>query len=216
MHEALHEDARGVDAVRLDLAGRHQMLDLGDRHARGGGHHRVEVAGGLAVDEVALRVALPGMDDGDVGEQARLHDVVLAVELAHLLAVGDDGADAGLGEEGRDARAAGPDALGQRALRVELELQLAGEVLLGEQLVLAHVGRDHLADLAGLEKAAEADAVHAGIVGDEGQVLRARITDRLDQRLRNAAEAEAPGHDGHAILDQASERGTRIAVNLIH
>ena len=120
----------------------------------------------------------------------RLHDVALAVEFAHFLALGDQGADAGLGEEGRDAGAAGADALGERALRIEFELELAGEVLLGEQLVLAHIGRDHLADLARLEQPAEPDAVDAGIVGDEGQVLRARITNRLDQRLRNAAQAE--------------------------
>ena len=53
---------------------------------------------------------------GDVGEQAALHDVGLAVELAHLLALGDQRADAGLGVEGRDAGAAGADALGERAL----------------------------------------------------------------------------------------------------
>jgi len=46
------------------------------------------------------------------------------------------------GEEGRNAGAAGADALGQRALRIELDLELAGEELLGEGLVLADVGRD--------------------------------------------------------------------------
>ena len=66
----------------------------------------------------------------DVGDQAALHDVGLAVELAHFLALGDQRADAGLGVERRDAGAAGADALGQRALRVELELQLAGQILL--------------------------------------------------------------------------------------
>ena len=146
----------------------------------------------------------------------RLHDVGLAVELAHLLALGNQRADAGLGVEGRDAGAAGADALGERALRVELELELAGEVLLGEELVLAHVGTDHLADLARLEQAAEADAVDAGIVGDEGQVLRPRITNRLDQRLRNAAQAEAAGHDGHAILDQVGDRRRCIFIDFVH
>ena len=49
--------------VRVDLAGRHQLLDLGDGHLAGRRHHRVEVARGLPVDEVALGVALPGLDD---------------------------------------------------------------------------------------------------------------------------------------------------------
>ena len=141
-------DARRDDVVGIDLARLDQVLDLGDRDLAGGRHHRIEVARGLAVDEVALGVALPGVHDREVGDEAALHDVVLAVELALLLALGDHGADAGLGEEGRDAGAAGADALGQRALRVELDLELAGEKLLREHLVLADVGRDHLLDLA--------------------------------------------------------------------
>jgi hypothetical protein len=43
------------------------MLDLGHRHLAGGRHHRVEVAGGLAEDEIALGIGLPGMDQRDVG-----------------------------------------------------------------------------------------------------------------------------------------------------
>jgi hypothetical protein len=44
-----------------------------------------------------------------------------------------------------------------------------GEVLLGKQLVLADVRTDHLSDLSGLQQQAEADAVHAGIVGNEDE-----------------------------------------------
>ena len=120
-----------------------------------------------------------------------LQDVALAVELALLLALGHQRADAGLGVEGRDAGAAGADALGQRALRREFELQLAGQILLLEELVLADIGRDHLPDLAGLEQNAEAEAVDAGIVGDDGQILCAALAHRLDQDLGNAAQAEA-------------------------
>jgi hypothetical protein len=137
----------------------------------GGGHHRVEVAGGLAEHQVAALVGLPRLDDGQVGDEAGLHDVVAAVKIADFLALGDQGADAGGGEEGGDARAARADALGQRALRVELQLQLAGQILALELLVLADVGRDHFGDLAGLQQLAEAEAVHARVVGDDGQVL---------------------------------------------
>ena len=75
-------------------------------------------------------------------------------------------ADAGAGEEGRDAGAAGAQLLGQRALRREFELELAGQVLALELLVLADVAGDHLLDLARLEQQAEAEAVDAGVVGD--------------------------------------------------
>jgi hypothetical protein len=54
-------------------------------------------------------------------------------------ALGDLGADAGRGEEGRDPAAAGAQPLGQGALRGQLDLQLAGQVLAGELLVLADV-----------------------------------------------------------------------------
>ena len=182
--DALDEDAGRVDVVRIELAGRHQMLDLGDRDLRGGRHHRVKVARGLAVDQVPGGVALPGVHDGEVGEQAALHDVLLAVELLHFLAFGDQRADAGLGVEGRDAGAAGADALGQSSLRVELELELAGEVLRCEQLVLADIGRDHLLDLAGFEQAAQPDTVDAGIVGNHGQALDPGIADRIRQASR--------------------------------
>jgi hypothetical protein len=63
----------------------------------------------------------------------------VAIELTRLLAFGDQGAHTGAREEGRDAGAAGAQFLGQRALRRELELQLAGQVLAFELLVLADV-----------------------------------------------------------------------------
>ena len=62
-------------------------------------------------------------------------------------------ADAGRRVERRDAGAAGAQPLGQRALRHQLDLELAGEELALELLVLADVGRDHLPDLPRLAAA---------------------------------------------------------------
>ncbi|KRE01181.1 hypothetical protein ASE61_16885 [Bosea sp. Root670] len=70
-------------------------------------------------------IGLPGLDDGEVGAQPGFADIELPFEFLDRLAFGDDGADAGLGVEGRDASAAGADALGQRTLRVQLQLQFA-------------------------------------------------------------------------------------------
>ena len=181
-----------------------------------GRHHRIEVARGLSIDEVAFGVGLPGVHDRQVGDDAALHDVLLAVELALFLALGDVGAGAGAGEEGRDAGAAGADALGQRALRVEFDLQFAGEVLLREQLVLADVGRDHLLDLLGLQQQAEARAVDAGVVGDDGEVLHPGVADGEDQRLGDAAQAETAGADQHAVLEQAGQRRLGVGIDLLH
>jgi hypothetical protein len=75
------------------------------------------------------------------GTQRALHHVRLAVELAGFLAFGDDRADAGAGVEGRNRRRRRRAAFGQRALRRELQFQLARQVLALELLVLAHVSR---------------------------------------------------------------------------
>ena len=95
-------------------------------------HHRIEIARRFSINEVAFGVALPGVDDGQIGDDPALHDVTLAIEFTLFLALGNIGAGAGAGEKSRDARAACADALGQRALRVEFDLQFAGEILLSK------------------------------------------------------------------------------------
>ena len=54
LDDAFDENAGGMDMVRIDLAGRHQMLDLGvfniDR--KGGGMTLIELAPGTSLDEV--------------------------------------------------------------------------------------------------------------------------------------------------------------------
>src|SRR5690606_32150499 len=114
------------------------------------------------------------------------------------------------GEERRDARTARAQALGQRALRVELELEFAAEVLALELLVLAHVGRNHFPDLAGFQQLAEAETVDAGIVGDRSQALHPGIPQGRDQRLGDAAEAEATHRQRLAVGDQATQGGRGI------
>ncbi len=109
---------------------------------------------------------------------------------------------------------AGAEALGEGALRGELDFQLAGEVLLGEELVFAHVGGDDLADLAGLDQHAEALAVDAHVVGDHGEILDAGIAYRLDQVGRNAAEAEASDGERHAVPQHVLQRGGRAGFHL--
>src|SRR5690606_13517456 len=146
--QPLYVDARQMDRIRIERADRHDLFHLGDADPRGGRHRRVEVARGLAEDEVARLVRLPALDDGEVGENAPLKDIGLPVELLVLLAIGDDRADAGPRVEAGDAGAAGAAALGERALRAEFHLELAGEILPLELLVLADIGGDHLLHLA--------------------------------------------------------------------
>jgi hypothetical protein len=179
----------------------HQLLDLGDGDSPGGGHHRVEVLRRLAKDEVAVRVAAPRLHQREVGGQGVLEHAGDAVDLAGLFAVGHRGAVPGRREEGPDAGAACADALGQRALGRQLDLELTGEELLLEVLVLADVARDHLADLAILQQHAQALVVGAAVVRDDRQVLGAQLRQRGDEVLGVAAEPKSPAHHDGAVAD---------------
>src|SRR5580704_14901404 len=87
MHDTLHEDARRVDLVGVDLAHFDQILDLDHGGLRRGRHYRIGIARGLAEHEVALSIRFPGVDDRQIGEEAALHDIGLAVKVAGLLAL---------------------------------------------------------------------------------------------------------------------------------
>src|SRR6185436_12621187 len=110
------------------------------------------------------RVALPRLHEGEVRLERLLEDVPAPVDLAGLLPLGDHGPVARRREEAADPGPAGADPLGERALRDELDLELARERELLEVLVLAHVARDHLPDLARLEEDPDPEVVDAGVV----------------------------------------------------
>jgi uncharacterized membrane protein YgcG len=57
-----------------------------------------------------------------------------------------------------------------------------------------------LLDLPRLEQLAQAEAVDAGVVGDDGQVLDAAVAQRVDQRLGDAAQAEAADGQQLAVV----------------
>src|SRR5712664_1426220 len=122
LEDGVDEDARGVDLVGRELAEFDELLDFGDYVIGGGGDHGIEVARGLAVDEIAPAVTLPGFDEGELAAQGALENVVAAVEFAGFFAFGNHGAVAGGREEGGNACAAGADAFGEGALRIQLDL----------------------------------------------------------------------------------------------
>src|SRR5262245_33702580 len=140
LQHLVDEDAGGVDLVGVDLAHLDQLLALDDGGLRRHGHQGREVAGGLPEHAVAPPVRFPGADDGEVGVERLLEDVLLPVDGPGLLALGDLRPHAGGGEEAADAAAGGADPLGERALGVEVDLDLTGEELALELLVLADVG----------------------------------------------------------------------------
>jgi hypothetical protein len=71
-------------------------------------------------------------------------------------------------------------------------MRLAGEVHALERLVLAHVARDHALDLTRLEKQPQAEVVHASVVANRREPLRARVHQRRNEVLRGGGREEIP------------------------
>src|SRR6266487_3492013 len=196
----LHEDARGVHVLRRDLAGLDQPLHLGDGDPTGRRAQRVEVARARVVPEVAVPVPDRRADQAEVADDAGLQDVLPAVEHPGLLfrradrdaagpvvpprqpAVGHLGAHAGRRVERRNASAAGPQPLGQCPLWTQLDLELAGQELPLELLVLPDVGPDGAPDPLGGEQPAEPPVVHAAVVRHRDQVGHPGLQQRLDRK----------------------------------
>jgi hypothetical protein len=216
MHDALDENAGRMDRVGIDISRRDDMLDLRDRHLAGGGHYRIEITRRLAIDKIAFRVALIGVDDRDIGDESALHDIGRPVKVAQLLAIGNDSSNARLGKERRDASAARPDSLGERPLRIEFDFEFAGKIKLLEKLVFADIRRDHLFDLPSLEEEPQARAIDARVVRDHGQILDLELANGRDQDLRDAAKAKSPRHEGHPVLENAGQGRARVGKNLVH
>ena len=134
-------------ASGIELAEGDDPVHGGDRRLRRHRHHRAEVARRHAIGQVAPAVAALGLDEGEVAVDRRLEHVHAAVDLARLLALGELGAVAGGGEEAADAGARGADALGEVALRHQLELDLAGAVE-GVEVMAVDLARERADDLA--------------------------------------------------------------------
>src|SRR5262249_12652716 len=96
-----------------------------------------------------------------------------------------------------------------------LHLELSLEVLPLEFLVLADVRRDHLADLLAFEKDAEAEVVDAAVVGDDGEILDAKVSQGGDRVFGNAAQTEPAGQQSGSGGDVADGL-VRARVDLVH
>ena len=154
--------------VGIQLANLDQVLHLRNRNFGSTGHHRVEVAGGLAINEVAPFITLPGFNQGEVCFQCVFHHVEAAIEFAGFLIFGDHCAHARRREESRNASAAGPDAFRKCSLRHQVQFNLALQDHLFQQFILTNVGSNVLAKLAGCEQQAYAKAIHASVVAHGG------------------------------------------------
>ena len=76
-----------MHALGLDFADFHQLLSLDNDIVGGGGHQRVEVVGGAQEHHVAELIDDVGAQEGDVGLQGLLKEVVFTIDIHNLLAV---------------------------------------------------------------------------------------------------------------------------------
>jgi hypothetical protein len=120
-----------------------------------------------------VAVAFPGFDEGEIGFEPALHDVVFAIELAGFFAFGNDGAEAGGSVERGDAGAASADAFGESALWDESDLEFAGDDELFEEFVFSHVTPNVGGDHAGFKHEAHAEAIDTHVVADGVKIFDA-------------------------------------------
>ena len=183
-----------------------------------------------AEDEVAGPVADGGPDEREVGG-----DRLLAHELASTPRTvnrstgfgGDATADAAVRR--RTATAGHPRRPGcrprsgcrrprcrcpparSRSARVpcgrELHLELAGEVLPGELLVLADVGGDHPADPAFAQQRPSPQSSTPQLLLTTSRSPRARVEQGVDQHARDAAQPEAADRERRAVRDVGDRLG---------
>src|SRR5262249_53736929 len=102
-------------------------------------------------------------------------DVAPAVDLAGLLSLLDDGADAGRREERGNSRTGGAHPLGEGPLRRDLDLDLTRRHPCVQIFVVADVAADHLLEDAGVKPGRETLAEIAGVVRHQRQILHAAL-----------------------------------------
>ena len=133
-----------------------------------------------------------------------------------LFAFGQFGAEAGAGVKPGNARAARAQSFGECALRDEFKFEFARQHLALELLVLADVGGHDLLHLSGGEQNAHAEAIHAGVVADDGEAFHAAVVQGGDEIFRYAAEPEPARSDRHVVVEQAGKRSRGVRVNFAH
>ena len=125
--------------------------------------------------------------------------------IARLLAFGDDRAVAGRREEAADAGAAGADPLGERALRHQLDLELAARGTAARiPCSRRRRSRSSSGPAARCSRMPMPKSSTPALLLMTVRSLRAARVQRRDQVLGNAAEAEAAHHDRGAVGTSAT------------
>src|ERR1035438_1673573 len=92
--DGVDENSWRVHLVGIEFAEFDEFFDFRDYEIACGGHHRIEIPGGLAVNQIAPAIALPGFYEREIAAQRAFHHIHAAVEFAGFLAFSDQSAEA--------------------------------------------------------------------------------------------------------------------------
>src|SRR2546430_4594406 len=191
LENGVHENAGRVNLVRRKLADVDKLFDFGDDVIGGSGHHGIEVARGLPIDEIAPAVSFPRLDEREIAAEAALHHVHAAIEFTRLFLFGDHSSVASGCVKRGNAGTSRAQPFAQGPLWIQFHLQFTAQDQLLEEFVFPDISGDHFLDLALLEQHANPKIIDPRVVAHDGQVLRAFPADSRDKVFRDAAEAEA-------------------------
>ena len=164
LNNSIYKNAGRMNLIRLELADFNQFFHFGHGHFAASGDHRVEIAGGFAIDQIAGFIALPRFYDRHVRVNRLFENKLFAVKSVRVFALGQLGAISRARIKAGDTCAACPKFFSKRALRHQLQLQLVRQYLTLEFLVFTHIRGDHFFYLARLEQKSHAEIIHTGIV----------------------------------------------------
>ena len=169
-NEVVDEGARRDHVVGRDDADRHDLGRFRDDRRACHGHDRIEVARGQRVAQIAEVVRAVCTDQREVGRDRQRDEECAAVDDDFLRAFRDERSDTRRGQHAAESESRGPDPLGERSLRHELDGDLAGDHLPLRFRIGADVRDDQPAHELGVDQAADADARARRVVGDDGEV----------------------------------------------
>src|SRR5829696_2180199 len=181
--------------LRVQGARLYDLVGLRDDDVCCGSHVRVEVTRRLVVGQVAQNIRPVRPDQSHVRPWRLLEEVELAVDLAHLSALGKICADARLGVQPTQPRTTRADGLGQCPLRHEGGLELTATMTLHHVGVAREVGPDRSPYLALEQEPSQPLARLSDVVADRRQTRGVlRREQRLDKGQRRPYESESPHH----------------------
>src|SRR5260370_34522284 len=94
LKNGVDENTGRMNLIRVELAELYEFFDFGDNVVGGIRHHGIEVARGLALDEVAPAIAFPCLDECEITAQAAFENILAAVPPAGLFSFAHNGATA--------------------------------------------------------------------------------------------------------------------------